>query len=498
MQKDQLTFHLTRRGLDTWSEESDAFSQDFIHSLGLKVQSGCWCDIDLDSPEIHDFIKKAWRLIAEGKAEFYGYNMLRQRLVEDDATHFDWYCLQPSFDFAPSYQSDGVATIKAYTMPPNSHVALTDIAYVSERFKSVVEEHDLTGLDFVWVKDTGKFRAVQWFIPVALRPLGRGVDHPWFNPATLKGSDSWQPRSRQLRTGVWSFDHTQLKPGLRFENPIYAKIFDLYNASPPSFIDLEIRSYLRFLRADIPETDFAFVWRGGDIKLRGVTRRQKGLCMNRKARDILLEHRIVSEDELEPILILDDVPDGCELLDGIAPMPNPVFTPAEIEDLKQKLASDWQKHLLVEKPVRAVSMKEVLKLLRREKKKRPEDFAKGMGRTKGSNVETGLPRNWLTILSVSDGCHLNRECTLVSTDEMAELSEEKSELVSSAFDEYPYDCAHIPVGTAFDGDWFSLESKSSEAVDSRVFRVSHEDLSIVFEWDSIPLFLFDMLTGFYD
>src|ERR1035437_2789816 len=97
MQKDTLNFHLAPSTILTtpmqgWDfEVSDAFSKKFIHSLGLKAQSGCWSEIDLDSPVINDFLDKAGALIDEGKAVFYGSNQLIQQLIDDDIIPWEWY-----------------------------------------------------------------------------------------------------------------------------------------------------------------------------------------------------------------------------------------------------------------------------------------------------------------------------------------------------------------------------------------------------------------------
>ncbi len=65
---------------------------------------------------------------------------------------------------------------------------------VSRRPSSV---SGLTGLDFLWVRDLGRYQAPQWYAAIAQRPLGHGLDHPWFdrtNPlaraATLGGDVS--------------------------------------------------------------------------------------------------------------------------------------------------------------------------------------------------------------------------------------------------------------------------------------------------------------------
>jgi hypothetical protein len=503
VQKDNLTFHIAPLGSDRLSfEESDAFSRTFIHSLGLRVQSGCWSDIDLDSPAIDDFMDRAAALITERKAEFFGYNLLRQTLLSSPEAPLSWYRLRPQVFLYTDSLDGGVEAFKAYTTRPDIHIAMgptnSQALYVSESFKTVVEECALTGIDFVWVKDTGKYRARQWFIPVALEPMGRGIDHPWFDPRKLKGSDSWQPRSAEYRTGVWRFDIHQLRRGLSFANPIHRRLLDVYSASRrPS--ELYIDSFLRFLGEHAPLTDFAYVWREEDKDRGGSPLRARDLCLSARARQVLLDHRVVTENDLEGVALLDEAPPGCRKLDGIAPLPKPVHTPEEIHDIRRRLEPAWQGHLAVQKPTRAVKLADALALLRREKKKRPDDFRPGLGRSKRASLGPFLPADWLEVLGVCNGGLLNDRCQVAPLEELPDLDEEKRGLVASNFDDYPYDSPHVPVAAADNGDWFSLAFREDEAdAGCRVVRVSHEDLSILFTWDSIAVFVHDMLAGFYD
>jgi hypothetical protein len=504
--KDTLTFHLAlRRSQIDLTDESYAFSKRFVHSLGLKVHSGSWSDIDLDSPVIHDFLEKASGLICAGDAVFFGFNFLSQQLVASAAEPCEWYLLQPKAVLNSQRLGTGVETVKAYTLPANVHATYSQDSiwspHVSERFKAAVEEGGLTGTDFLWVRDTGKYRAAQWFIPIALKPMGRGVDHPWFDPSTLKGPSSWQPTSPGFRTGVWQFDLKQLRENLHFEDSVYPKLFDLYRESQRRSISthkLTISSYRRFLRDFLPDTDFAFVWYGGDGESKESSLRRTGLCLNETARRILLERKIITDEELEPIAVLDAPPEGCALLDGTAPLPGPAYTPADIEAARRTLAPAWRKHLVSAKPIRTVSMLEAVRLLRKRKRLRPADFSRGLGESRIASLKSTFPGDWLAVLRVSDGGSLNDECLLLKADEFSDIAEHTRDLIADAFDDYPYERPHVPVAMADNGDWYSLEMGEQEAASCRVSRVSHEDLSVVHTWDSIAMFIFDMLTGFYD
>lgn len=85
-----------------------------------------------------------------------------------------------------AHVSDARATpakeISAGDLPRGCHVAHGGWEhYVSEAFRAAVEEEGLTGLEFLWVRDVGRFRAPQRYEALPPAALGRGLDHPWFD-----------------------------------------------------------------------------------------------------------------------------------------------------------------------------------------------------------------------------------------------------------------------------------------------------------------------------
>jgi hypothetical protein len=497
MQRDFLTFHLTLANPRSYSfKETDAFSQEFIHSLGLKVHSGCWSNIPLDSPAVNDFIAKASSLISEGKAQFFGLNTLCQNLIEGCESPIEWYQIIGHTHFeVDTVDKEGIETCKAYKMPPTVNVASGNLynQFVSERFKKVVEDNGFAEIDFVWVKDRGKYKSPQWYRAVALNPMGRGIDHPWFDPAKLRGSGSWQPTDPTWRTGVWNFARSQMKMAVEFENPVQRRVIELYQ-----WHDLTIHSYRRFLRAYLPTVDFAFMWKEENRETATGFLKGRDLCCNRRVRSALLDSKVLTDRDFEPICILDDLPKDSVLLDGRAELPQPFFTHDHLRMIKIKLDKEWQIHSSTEKPIRSVSMKEALTLLRKSKRDRPDDFTKGATEARLKTLDVIMPHNWIQLLRFSNGCYLDPECTLASTEEIMPMYHKKKSLISSTFDDYPYDVLHIPVAYSSNGDWFSLQHNSSKTEDSRVFRISHEDLSVLYTWDSIPVFIHDILSGFYE
>ena len=495
MRRDVLTFHLAPKNHASMSiEKTDAFSQDFLHSIGIKVHSGCWGDIELSSPKVQDFLEKAESLISKNKAVFYGFNMLKQTVVEDEQDLTEWYELVASSKFEGEKKKN-LDVCKAYKMNSIYDVASGELQnqYVSERFKSVVENNNLSGIDFTWVIDTGKYKAKQWYRPIASQPLGRGVDHPWFDAGTLTGSDSFQPLSQKWRTGVWHFSNNQLKKDIDF-NPIYKRLFALFES-----FDLTMIVCRQFLRQYLPITDFAFNWKFVDEKrINGgeTILKHRGLCFNRKVKEILLKNQLITAEDIQPLIILDELPSGPTLLDGNDVLPDPYYSKDELATLSLEIEKKWKKFNSKEKIARVVSIKDATKLLRQSKANFPDNFCKGLPKTKISEENINLPGYWWEILKISNGGILRFECTILALEKLEKFNQQQINRAQSLYDEYPYEL--IYVGVSPEDDLFALEKNSVTSDDSKVYRISHEGLSVEYAWDNIPIFLHDILTGIYD
>jgi len=472
--------------------ESDQFAREFVHSFGLKTYSGTWSGIYLDSPVIRDFITKSKEVIGSGVAEFAGFCSIGQHIEEDENTNIEWYELESENYYRTEY-CDGITAWKADKISPNIHIANGDgcNTYVSEKFKAVVEEQNLTGLEFLWVKDIGRYKAPQWFIPVIWNPLGRGLDHPWFNPDTIRGSGAGQPKSPEFRCGVNRFYAWQIKQEAGVSE-IHKEILSLFN---PDI--LNIISYKRFLREHVPQTDFTYIWEGEDQEtLKNNIFRHRIMCISKKAKDALIANKLISDYQITPVMVMDKPPAGVEILDGKAPLPIPYFSCIcdNYQILKDKTDREYTKFLSLKKPEKKVTFKKALKYLLEAKRLRPEDFNKALTKSELNRVNITLPENWIEVLKKSNGCNLNYDCTLVPLIEIEGFSKERQEYSEEIWEDYPKNLLHIAHGT--DGDWYSLELNDESAVDCKVKRISHETCQPIREWHSISMFIFDMLTEY--
>ena len=500
MEQVSLSFHLTLRDREpTAFKESDAFSAQFIRSLGLKVHSGCWSTIDLRSPRLEEFVARSSELIHNGKALFYGWNSLNFLPHESD-TAAEWYQLIGDTSIDCDYSRHDIQTSRVYRMARESHIASGTLGpglmlrnqYVSEHFKAVVESNHLTGIEFVWLQDVGKYQAAQWYIPVATHPMGRGVDHPWFDSRTLGGSAAWQSHAPRFRTGVWHFEFNQIRKELGLEFP-YPTLFELYRASPDA--TLSVHCYRTYLRRSLPTTDFAFLWDQEDEIRNGRIWKQRGLCANGNTVQLLLKSGLVNQSEIKPIRIIDALRYGDEKLDGTCDLPEAYYAEEELARVRKRLEPAWARHFATAKPKRQTTIKQALAMLRRAKQRRPEDFRNPATRGKGPGVS--LPANWLAVLSVTDEGRLNPDCCIASISALPDILLEFENGLKSLYDDYPFEFRQTPIASGGDGDIFSVEDTGSPQIDSRVFRLSHDGFTIEYTWENIPIFISDMLSGFY-
>jgi hypothetical protein len=99
---------------------------------------------------------------------------------------------------------------------------------------------------------------------------------------------------------------------------------------------------------------------------------------------------------------------------------------------------------------------------------------------------------------VTDEARLNHDCCIASISALPDMLLELEKTLKSLYDDYPFEYRHTPIASGADGDIFSVENKGSPQIDSRVFRLSHDGFTIEYTWENIPLFISDMLSGFYE
>lgn len=463
------------------ASDQDRFRRDFYQRFGLKVFSRAWAEIDLLAwPRRAELIASLEDLQQRGVAR-PGSGLLIEELDPADVDRAEWFVLrsEPDADF----ELVPYPSIRADRVPPGRHI-LHDGRFVSERVKAAVEQAGLTDIEFVWMEDVGRYRSPQWYVPVAQRCLGSGVDHPWFHRSA--------PHPPQ---GVSRFDGRSLKAGWTTGDAGADRLLSMFPRD--SSLGLMIHMLRRFDRAALPPVDLAYDW-DADVESAGRPR-VRSLCISARARRLLLDANVITAVDAVPVLIVDRPATGG--LEGGVPCPPPMYTPSELASLRvderlRKATFDRRS-----KPERRPTLVRSLKLLRDAKKARPRELRSGARADRIARAEAALgvtlPAEWIQVVTIADGGTFGSgeaDCQIVPLDELPAFHRDLVAAGRRSDDDYPGNYLHV--GITASGDAFALDLDAGRAArEGAVVLFNHEALQIDRRWDSIAAFLESMLGG---
>lgn len=492
------------KNLGYWSKKMDIEREGLkkiYNSLGLKLYSESWAEMELNEQNALNLLEKIKELEHQ-RIGHLGRGLIVEKLTPEETAKCDWFIIYPQHsdafdDFEP------YPTCKACQCPPNAHIL--SFNHVSQKFKEVVEKHNLIGLEFLWCKDIGRFQSQQWFRAFPIKPLGHGLDHEWFDRKkyvqhTIDSNSPLEEAFRKLRKnylkpgyikGETHFDGRYFKQswstGSRMFDELISK-FPMHDA-----MGLMFHALLRYQRKHLPATDFAYIW----------DQPGASLCLNKKSKDILLSNRLINEKDIRGILLYDQIPQGVEDLDA-----DPSFPPFDyyrkdwqpnllsiLKKEESKLLSGFEK-IEKSKPIRHPDMKRSLKLLRMTKKDRPNDFKPGISMSKLDKtlqqLSFRLPNYWLEVLRISSGGNFGvgevLDCEIALFSELEKYYREILKIRKDC--DQDYNEKFIYFGKVSNGDFYAFEKdEQSNIQDSPILLISHEDFSIVRKWDGIADFL---------
>lgn len=432
----------------------------FLKSLGIKSDSVGWCELNLDAPDTKEKLEKIIeyaKSIPRSIRIWYYY--------KEDFTDTDWYLYDPkdlSVDISawkdvkvPSKRHiDGWTTtsvrdgILAYKIPKNIHIIHDNelkatSAIVSENFKTCVETNGLTGVQFVWARDKGRYQAPDYY---------RAVNADRYDENNIFVSvTNYHGKIRTKR---------KCKYGPNWSWLSELNIILDHLSVPPLF------------KGEVPKND--------------ITEKPWGFIFSKRAANCLLDAKLISKADLSPCRFVNEVPEYYD------PMTKHYGSGTEVEDDEiqtltldeiLEIQKEYEKFSKKSRPIREVKQKDVLKELKSKKRENPDSFAKPLKKSVretliGTSFEVLLP-----YLSVADGIYAD-ELEMLSYKEMCEatneyLEEKQGEETISILD-------GIQIAVSSGGDYIILTPE-------KVVRYSHEDWSIENEWSSIDLFISEML-----
>jgi hypothetical protein len=227
--------------------------------------------------------------------------------------------------------------------------------------------------------------------------------------------------------------------------------------------------------------------------------------MNRKARDVLKDNRIVTDENCIPVLIVDRPPKGVENLDRRYGPVEPTFSAEQLKRIREIEAAAWAKHRATSKPRRAPDLSRSLSLLRSAKRLAPKSFPppatpKAIAEAERA-VGIKIPAAWQKALRVSNGGKIassplatEQACLIVPVEKLAKFQREE-------FDFYREISAPLPRGLLLivqtetgDSIWLDTKRKRPDG-DCRVVLFSHETGETEREWPCAAEFLEELLTA---
>lgn len=320
--------------------------EDFAKELGVPSDSIGWMRLDIGKDM--DTLK---RISSHARAN--GVKLRGEYVKTAVPSSAQWYRFAPRTHFSMSdysyyekYEKYWYCKIKAYKAPKGCNMIDN---LVSQTFVDKYRELGLTGLDFIWQPDSGKYHADSFYIPINLEKAKRCI-----YPGHLESAKKLTYDTVTLAPVEGRYDFSKAEAYYRQADSPEGRLCEV-----EKYMDnLDVVLPLAVEYDSMPDTDFAYcVWKGFiPITLIREAALQK-----------MVNAGVVHKEDFAPVLCTNEkeqslLVDACSDNENIPIMMN---SQAHFEQLRLKLAAK-------ERPVFVPSEKEVLSLLRKYKKNHPD------------------------------------------------------------------------------------------------------------------------------
>ena len=444
---EELLWILDKQGVRLKGDEEYRQNIDFVHSLGLKCDCVGWCRLDLSNPRTDEILAAIETFCKEEGWTARGLYTRNYTQVESD-----WYELvctdikeNTEADWCDVESNHGdmlkIVNIRAYHEMRPSPKYWMESLLVPERFRNVCMEQNITDAHFCWVRDKGKYAAEQYFFLYAAQQIPH-----------IAVSRGFQKSDAERIAAAGGY------------LPRIASIFSVLQ---------QINLQDCYLAQDMPVGGMAYAYSPRTFTYWG----RNNILIHKDVADLLLREKALSPSALRPAPIMDTVPGGYVLDDTHKkPYPNASYTAQMLLEYEKLKASP--------RPVRMVTEKDALKMLRTAKRERKADFQKALPKKQEitSEDERFLPLE--PYYRISNGGYLSDEYRLLAFS--CALDENKHFQQRLVLEEL---LEEQPDGIVFakcpDGDCILL------CADGTVIRFSHEVPEIIDQWPSLAQFIFD-------
>ena len=444
---EQLLWILDKNGKGMKKDEGYRQNIEFVHSLGLKCDCVGWSRLKLSDPGAVEILSAIEKFCKEEGWQARGIYTREYPDIESD-----WFELKApeikdategGWEEIPA-EPEGIVrmvNLKAYHELNAGPKEWREDFLIPERFRSACLRLGIPGLTFCWARDTGKYQAEQYFFLYPHRRVPRiGLDRGFKMTA-----------SERISAAGGSL-------------PRLASVFSELQ---------QINLQDCYLAEDLPEGGIAYAYSRQTFSFYGRSR----ILIHRDTADLLIREKALSPKQLRPAAVVDSVPGGYVVAETQA-------KPRPTADYMKKMLSEYEKLKAIPRPVRQVSEKDALKVLRKAKQDRKPDFQKALPK----KIPVDAPYLPLeAYYRVADGGYLSDEYQLFSLAEaMTENEAFFRQLAAEELLENPP--KGIVIGKCPDGDTLLL------CEDGTVIRFSHEGPEILNRWPSLPQFMFDAIS----
>ena len=430
-------------------DEKYKLNIEFVHSLGLKCDCVGWCKLDLSHPRLDEILCK---IKSYSKSMDCAIRGCYKRTYADYES--DWYELIPT-DFndntvcgSEEYESVQGKTVKVLSLRACNETKSApkewyESIFVPERFRNSCMRNNISGVEFCWAKDKGKYQAEQYFCL-----------YSDYNASSVLGD-------KGIRNGD--------KKRISALGGALSKVVEVVDTF--QFIDLQNC----YLERDLPSGMIAHAYVPRNFSYVG----RNTFLIHKSLAEILLKEKAISEKVLRPAMITRDIPGGY-ISEKTEAMDRPCTdclaqSIVEYENLKNK-----------ERPIRSVTEKDALKIFKSAKRERKEDFGKPLSKVLETDIAETKYASLLPYYLIADGAFMSDEYKLLSYKDA--MHENKVFIDNLESEEL---LKNKPSGIVFakcaDGDIVLLSDNGN------VIRFNHEEPIISQEWISLSSFIFDVM-----
>lgn len=453
---EELSWILDKLGSDGrpnyYDEEKYKQNIEFVHSLGLKCDCVGWCKLDLSNPRTSEIFDQISTFCKENGWRARGNYTRKYVDVKSD-----WYELIPS-NFKDNTLYDEIETVTKEGEPITTSIirAFHELnptpkewgrdLYIPERFRNFIIENNIDDLDFCWVKDKGKYEAEQYFHIYGKQPI-----------AHVAGD-----------FGFKKSDHNRVnETGGRL--PEIANIF--YELQYVNLQDC-------YLANDLPDSGIVYAYIPDTYSCSG----RHTLLIYKDIAESLLQQKILPASALRPAPVVKELPGGY-VLKKTEPLKRPT------QQFIDMMLSEYNNIKMSNRPIRMVSEKDALKILRIAKKERTEDFQKALTKSKAQaqGIYTTAYSPVCPYYCVANGGFLSDEYEFLSYSKAVQENDELQRNLDAEklLDTKP---EGIVIAKCPDGDVILLCNNGD------VIRFSHEAPEITEQWPSLAQFFVDTIN----